>query len=155
MPAGVCPGAIENMFLVFFVFLKGCRPKTPFSVFEPILYCYICTITTGFYIRNTLYYEGSYGDFLPACHLLPQEGMEKHCFFFTIVIQAFRSLLLLPLLLLPTAAAAPSFCIIISYDNQAFIFWVILEWFPNFWNHVLNKVGQAIEMAFVNGELAT
>ena len=92
----------------YWPFLKGWRPKTPFSVFEPILYRYICTITTGFYIRNTLYYEGSYGDFLPACCLLPQEGMEKHCFFFTIVIQAFRSLLLLPLLLLPTAAATTS-----------------------------------------------
>ena len=34
--------------------------------------------------------------------------MEKRCFFFTIVIQAFRSLLLLPLLMLPTAAATTS-----------------------------------------------
>ena len=29
-------------------FFKGWRPKTPFSVFEPILYRYICTITLVF-----------------------------------------------------------------------------------------------------------
>ena len=44
-----------NSALFFIFFLKGWRPKTPFSVFEPILYRYICTYNSGFYIRNTLY----------------------------------------------------------------------------------------------------
>ena len=96
----------DQVCIVFFI--KGWRPKTPFSVFEPILYRYICTITLVFTSEILCIAKGHMGIFCWLAVFFPQEGMEKHCFFFTIVIQAFRSLLLLPLLLLPTAAAAPS-----------------------------------------------
>ena len=72
------------------------------------LYCYICTITTGFYTRNTLYYERHMRVFCRLVVFFLRKEMEKRCFFFDIVIQAFRGLLLLPMLLLPTAAAATS-----------------------------------------------
>ena len=77
-----CIFCIENFFdwvLLFngtFIDGSGCRElfskgrvseDTISYVFEPILYCYICTITTEFYISNTLYCEGHMGNF---CHLV-------------------------------------------------------------------------------------